>query len=61
LTSWLNSLFEPDLAIVSCGVFLLITLLVIALIHPFVRRWIQGGGQLNDVVILVGPSMSVVR
>jgi Protein of unknown function (DUF4239) len=60
LTSWLNSLSAPELALVSCGFFILITLLGIVLIHPLMRRWIHGERQVNDVVIFVAANYGLI-
>lgn len=60
LTSWLNNLSAPELALVSCGFFILITLLGIVLIHPLMRRWIHGEKQVNDVVIFVAANYGLI-
>ncbi len=60
LTSWLNSLSASELALVSCGFFILITLVGIVLIHPLMRRWIHGGRQVNDVVIFVAANYGLI-
>src|SRR6516164_9025976 len=60
LTSWLNRLSAPELAIVSCAFFIFITLLGIVLIHPFMRRWIHGERQVNDVVIFVAANYGLI-
>jgi len=60
LTSWLNSLSASELALASCASFLLITLLGIIVIHPFMRRWIHGGRQVNDVVIFVAANYGLI-
>jgi hypothetical protein len=60
LTPWLNSLSASELALVSCGFFILITLVGIVLIHPLMRRWIHGGRQVNDVVIFVAANYGLI-
>src|SRR5271166_1548061 len=60
LTSWLNSLSASELALASCAFFILVTLLGIVLIHPFMRRWIHGGRQVNDVVIFVAANYGLI-
>jgi len=60
LTYWLNSLSALELALVSCGFFILITLVGIILIHPLMRRWIHGERQVNDVVIFVAANYGLI-
>jgi hypothetical protein len=60
LTPWLNSLSAPELALVACGFFILITLLGVVLIHPLMRGWIHGGRQVNDVVIFVAANYGLM-
>ena len=58
--AWLNSLTAVELALVFCGVFLVVTLVGIALVHPHMRRAVHRKGQANDVVIFVAANYGVV-
>jgi TRAP transporter TAXI family solute receptor len=58
--AWLNSLTAAELALVFCGVFLVVTLVGIALVHPHMRRAVHRKGQANDVVIFVAANYGVV-
>ena len=60
LDAWLNGLSTIELALVFCTFFLLITLIGIVLIHPFMRRWIHGERQVNDVVIFVAANYGLI-
>src|SRR5271157_4558919 len=60
LTFWLSSLSALELALVSCVFFTLVTLLGIVLLHPFMRRWIHGERQVNDVVIFVAANYGLI-
>jgi uncharacterized protein len=53
---WLNSLTAVELALLFCGLFLVITLIGAALIHPHVRRAIHGKRKANDVVIFAAAN-----
>src|SRR5215470_725437 len=57
---WMNSLTAAELGLVFCGLFLVISLLGIALIHPHMRRVVHGRGQVNDVVIFVAANFGLV-
>jgi TRAP transporter TAXI family solute receptor len=58
--AWLNSLTAGELALVFCGVFLVVTLVGIVLVHPHMRRAVHGKRQANDVVIFVAANYGVV-
>ena len=58
--AWLNSLNAAELALVFCGVFLVVTLVGIVLVHPHMRRAVHGKRQANDVVIFVAANYGVV-
>jgi uncharacterized protein len=58
--AWLNSLTAAELALVFCGVFLVVTLVGIVLVHPHMRRAVHGKRQANDVVIFVAAHYGVV-
>jgi TRAP transporter TAXI family solute receptor len=58
--AWLNSLTAVELALVFCSLFLLISLIGIALVHPHMRRVVHGKRQVNDVVIFAAANYGVV-
>jgi uncharacterized protein len=60
LLAWLNSLTAGELALVFCGLFFVITLAGIALVHPHMRKAVHGKRQANDVVIFVAANYGVV-
>jgi Protein of unknown function (DUF4239) len=60
MTAWLNSLSASELALVFCAFFLTITLIGILLVHPFMRRWIHGERQVNDVVIFAAANYGLI-
>ena len=60
LLAWLNSLTAIELALVFCGLFFVITLIGVALVHPHIRRAVHGKRQVNDVVIFVAANYGVV-
>jgi TRAP transporter TAXI family solute receptor len=57
---WLNSLTAAQLGLLFCGLFLVVTLIGIALIHPHMRRAVHGKRQVNDVVIFAAANYGVV-
>jgi TRAP transporter TAXI family solute receptor len=56
LLAWLNSLTAVELALLICGLFFVISLIGIALVHPHMRRAVHGKRQANDVVIFVAAN-----
>ncbi len=64
MTQWLsarlNNLTAAELALVFCGVFVLISFIGIAVIQPFLRRLVHGKRQVNDVVIFVAANFGLV-
>jgi TRAP transporter TAXI family solute receptor len=56
----LNSLTAAELALVFCSLFLLISLIGIALVHPHMRRVVHGKRQVNDVVIFVAANFGLL-
>src|SRR6516165_7836421 len=58
--AWLNSLTAVELALVFCSLFLLISLIGIALVHPHMRRVVHGKRQVNDVVIFVAANFGLL-
>jgi Protein of unknown function (DUF4239) len=56
----LSAFSAPELALAACAFFLFVTLLGIVLIHPFMRRWIHGERQVNDVVIFVAANYGLI-
>src|SRR6516162_8012231 len=57
---WMNSLTAVELALVFCSLFLLISLIGIALVHPHMRRVVHGKRQVNDVVIFVAANFGLL-
>jgi uncharacterized protein len=57
---WLNSLTAVELALAFCGLFLVVTLVGIVLVHPHMRRAVHAKRQANDVVIFVAGNYGVV-
>jgi uncharacterized protein len=60
LLSWMSGLTAPELALLFCGFFFVITLVGIALVHPHMRKAVHGRRQANDVVIFVAANYGVV-
>src|SRR5215471_10409884 len=60
LFAWLNSMTAAELALLFCGLFFVISLIGIALIHPHMRRAVHGKKQVNDVVIFVAANYGLV-
>src|SRR6516225_1160463 len=56
LLAWLNSLTAVELALLFCGLFFVVSLIGIALVHPHMRRAVHGKRQANDVVIFVAAN-----
>jgi len=57
---WLNSLTALELALLFCGLFLFISLIGVALVHPHMRQAIHGKRQVNDLVIFAAANFGVV-
>src|SRR5215831_6063207 len=57
---WLNSLTAIELALLFCGLFLFISLIGIALVHPHMRQAVHGKRQVNDLVIFAAANFGVV-
>ena len=60
LFAWLNSMTAAELALLFCGLFFVISLIGIALVHPHMRRAVHGKRQVNDVVIFVAANYGLV-
>ena len=58
--AWLNSMTAAELALLFCGIFFVISLIGIALVHPHMRRAVHGKRQVNDVVIFVAANYGLV-
>jgi len=64
MRSWflarLNSMTAAELALLICGIFFVVSLIGIALVHPHMRRVVHGKQQVNDVVIFVAANYGLV-
>src|SRR5215475_5233409 len=60
LSAWLHSLNAAELALVFCSVFIVISFVGIAVVHPFIRRMVHGKRQANDIVIFVAANFGLV-
>jgi uncharacterized protein len=60
VVAWLNSMTAPELALLFCGLFFVVSLIGIALVHPHMRRAVHGKRQVNDVVIFVAANYGLV-
>ncbi|MBV9531837.1 MAG: DUF4239 domain-containing protein, partial [Bradyrhizobium sp.] len=64
MRSWflarLNTMTAAELALLICGVFFVVSLIGIALVHPHMRRVVHGKRQVNDVVIFVAANYGLV-
>jgi hypothetical protein len=58
--AWLNSLTAAEIALVFCGLFFVISLIGIALVHPHMRRVVHDKRQVNDVVIFVAANYGLI-
>jgi TRAP transporter TAXI family solute receptor len=56
----LNSLTAVELALVFCGLFLFISLIGIALVHPHMRQAVHGKRQVNDLVVFAAANFGVL-
>ena len=60
LTGFLSTLSAPELALACCSFFVFVTFMGVVLVHPFMRRWIHGERQVNDVVIFVAANYGLI-
>ena len=60
LTTWLSGLTAVELALVFCCVFVVISFIGIAVVHPSIRRLVHGKRLVNDVVIFVAANFGLV-
>jgi len=60
LGAWLHSLNAAELALVFCSVFVVISFVGIAVVHPSIRRMVHGKRQANDIVIFVAANFGLV-